>query len=197
MEQIVRERIIESAAQLFAENGFGRVSLQDVASLAGIEPHEIFELFECEKDLYMVVLESLFNTYSNKMSDAFKDSNKPPENLEAFAKTMCDLHKQVPYLFTLYYRELLAPSEQFEPVVLKNIRHVAYLSDNNFAKGVQKEIFRHGINPAMATLMFAGMFHYYFLAKEQIKSLLPKTFDDEEFMVLALKVFLNGLHSET
>jgi AcrR family transcriptional regulator len=197
MQAIVRELIIESAAQLFAEKGCARVSLHDIAALSGVEPAVISELFGSESVLYGTVLETLFSHYAQVAGAAFAGGDKPLAKVGAFAQAFCNLHKQSPYLFTLFYRELLDPSIHFESIVLKNIRHVAYLSDSNFARGIQKDAFRRGVNPAVATMMFVGMFHYYFLAKEQIAgSLLPESVDDEEYIDLALKVFLNGLLKE-
>lgn len=194
MEKTIRERTIESASQLFAKKGFAGVSLQDIATLSEVEYSDIAALFGSEADLYGAVLEALFSQYEKKMSVALEGSSNPLDKVESFAMAFCDLHKQSPYLFTLFYRELLDPSVYFESIILKNIRHVAYLSDNNFAKGMQKEIFKHEVNPAIATMIFVGMFHYYFLAKDHLGgSLLPKEMNDEEYIVRALKVFLNGL----
>lgn len=198
MPKTINEHIIESAAQLFAEKGFAGVSMQEIVTLSEVEYVEISKHFNSISDLYGAVLESLFSLYAKSMGDAFEGSHNSLDKVENFAGAFYSLHKQMPHLFTLFYRELLDPSVYFESVVLKNIRHVAYLSDNNIAKGVQKKIFRHGVNPAIATMLFVGMFHYYFLAKEKIgRSLLPSEVSDEEYINLALKVFLSGLRKET
>jgi len=194
VKKTTQERIIESAAQLFAEKGFAGVSLQDIATLSEVEYAEISERFNTVAELYGAVLESLFSRYARSMSIAFEGSHSSLAKVESFATAICNLHKQSSHLFTLFYRELLDPSVYFESIVLKNVRHVAYLSDTNIAKGVQKGIFKNGVNPAIATMLFVGMFHYYFLAKEQIcGSLLPGGVSDEEYIALALKVFLSGL----
>ena len=113
--------------------------------------------------------------------------------VELFAEAMCEFHKEAPFFFPLFYRELLNPSSFFETIVLKNVRHVAYQSDNNIAKGIQKGMFRRGINPANATMVMVGMFHYFFLANRLIGSLLPENINDEEFFSQAMKVFMDGL----
>ena len=193
MEKTVREQILASATRLFADKGFAGVSLRDVAQTSGVDESELVKLFGNEEKLYEAVLEPQFSHYATSLGVAFEGSDRPVTKVELFARAFCDLHKQVPYFFPLFYRELLNPSLYFESIVMKNIRHVAYMSDNNFAKGIQKGSFSHGVNPANATMIMVGMFHYFILANRLVGSLLPENINDEEFFSQALKVFLNGL----
>jgi len=193
MDKTVHEQILDSATRLFAEKGFAGVSLQDVAETSGVEEGELVKLFGSGEKLYEAVLELLFSLYSTRLGAPFEGNDRPVTKVELFARAMCDFHKEAPYFFPLFYRELLTPSPCFESTILKNIRHVAYMSDNNIAKGIQKGSFRHGVNPANATMVMVGMFHYYFLANRIVGSLLPGNTTDEEFFSQALKVFLNGL----
>lgn len=193
MEKSAREQIVGTATKLFAEKGLAGVSLQDIADAAGISISATSELFTNMEKLYEVVLETQFSNYAARMDAVFEGGDLPPTKIELFARAMCDIHKQSPHFFPLFYRELLNPSPYFEPIVQKNIRHVAYLADNNIAKGIQKGTFKRGINPANATMLLAGMLHYYFLASRLAGSLLPESANDEEYISQALNVFLAGL----
>src|SRR6185369_1851663 len=193
MEKTVSEQILDTATRLFAEKGLAGVSLQDVEETSGVEENELVRLFGGRENLYETVLEAQFSHYTVCLGAAFEGSEGPVTRVELFARAMCDFHKQAPFFFPLFYRELLNPYPCFESIVLKNIRHVAYQSDNNIAKGIQKGVFRHGVNPANATMVMVGMFHYFFLANRLVGSLLPENATDEEFFSQAMKVFLNGL----
>ncbi len=193
MGKTVHEQVLDSAAILFAEDGYAGVSFQRIAAASGVEYSEIGRLFGSEDKIYEELLESLFSQYSLRMSAVLEGSDLPVVKVESFARALCAFHKDVPNFFPLYYRELLKPSPFFESIVLKNIRHVAYQSDNNIARGIQKGTFRYGINPANATLLLAGMFHYFFLASRIAKSLLPESINDEDFITQALDLYLNGL----
>jgi len=135
VKKSIPEHIIEIAAQLFAEKGFAGVSLQEIATIAEVEYADISQRFKSISEIYGAVLESLFELYARSMSVAFEGSHNSLDNVESFARAFCTLHKQSPHLFKLFYRELLDPSVYFESIVLKNVRHVAYLSDTNIAKG--------------------------------------------------------------
>lgn len=193
MEKAVHEQILDSATRLFAAKGFWGVSLPDVAEEVGVDEGELVNLFGSGDKLYEAVLESQFSRYNVSLGAVFEGSNSPLNKVELFSKAMCDFHDQAPYFFPLFYRELLNPSSFFESIVLKNIRHVAYQSDNNIAKGIQKGMFRYGVNPANATMIMVGMFHYFFLANRLVGSLLPENINKEEFFSQALNVFLNGV----
>lgn len=193
MVKATREQVLAVAIKLFAEKGLASVSLQEVANAAEVNISAVFELFTSVKKLYEDVLETQFSHYADRMDAVFEGDELPPEKIELFAKAMCDLHKQAPYFFPLFYRELLNPSPFFEPIVKKKIQHVAYLSDNNIAKAIQKGVFKRGLNPANATMFLAGMLHYYFLASRLTGSLLPDPANDEEYLAQALKVYLSGL----
>jgi len=196
MKIAVQEQILDAATRLFAEKGYATVSLQDVAAMSGVEESELTRLFGSVEKLYEAVLELQFSNYAASLGAPFDGSEGPVTKVELFATAMCEFHKQAPYFFPLFYRELLTPSPCFESIILKRIRRVAYMSDNNIAKGIQKGNFRHGVNPANATMVMVGMFHYYFLANCLVGSLLPENTTDEEFFSQAVKVFLNGLRKE-
>ena len=193
MENSTRERVRDIAAKLFAEKGLAGVSLQEIAQATGVDDAEVTKLFGSGEKLYEAVLETHFTLYATRMDAVFGGDEGPADKVELYAHAMCDLHKQAPHFFPLFYRELLNPSLFFEPIVKKKIQHVSYLSDNNIAKGIQKGQFKRGLNPANATMFLAGMFHYYYLARHLRGSLLPEPANEEEYLNQALKVFLTGL----
>ncbi len=193
MTQTTRKKILDTATRIFAEKGFAGCSLSGVARAAEVELPEVVALFPNESRLYEVVLETQFSLYTDRMESAFDNDELPARKVEPFAQAMYDVHRHSPCFFPLFYRELLTPSPFFETIVKRAIKHVAYLSDNNIAKGVQRGIFRRGVNPANATMVLAGMFHYYFLASRLAPSLLPEAGDDEEYFLQALKVFMEGM----
>jgi len=193
MDDVTRNKVLNTATKLFAEKGLAGVSLQETSDSASVDIAEITELFPTVAKLYEAVLESQFSLYVVRMDAVFDGNESPSDKVEQFAKAMCDVHKQAQYFFPLFYRELLNLSQFFEAIVKKNILHVAYLSDNNIVRGIQKGQFKRGVNPANATMFLAGMLHYYFLASRLAGSLLSEPANDEEYFTQALKVYLTGL----
>lgn len=193
MEKSTREKVLGLATKLFVEKGLAGVSVQEIADAAEIGGQEVTGLFGSVEKLYEIILKNQFSRYATGMDAIFAGEELPPKKIALFAEAICALHRDSPDFFPLFYRELLDPSPYFETIVVKNIQHVAYLSDNNIGKGIQKGHFKRGINPANATMLLVGMFHYFFLARRLAGSLLPEPANDEEYYLQAVEVFLNGL----
>jgi len=189
----MRDTILEKAAGLFAARGFCGISLDEIASAAAVNRGVLIELFCDEETLYEAVLEDQFGHYAAAMQAALEGNKLPAAKIQLFAQAFFDLHKQTPYFFPLFYRELLNPSRFFESIVKKNIRRVAYLSDNNIARGIQKGTFKYEIHPANATMLLVGMFHYHFLSQQLIDTLLPTHGNAEDYFQQALQIFLTGI----
>lgn len=196
MEQETRDRLFDVASRLFAEKGYGGVSFQDIAVAAGAEVAQLTELFDSIDILYEAVLAFHFGQYRTRMETALTGDDLPAVKIERMTVAICELRRQVPQLFPLFYRELLNPTRFFEPIVKQQIRHIAYLSDTNIARGMQKKTFKRGINPAHATMVLLGIFHYHFLAGPLLETLLPASTDYEAYRAEALTVFLSGLTRE-
>lgn len=189
-----RDLLLEAATKLFAAKGFSGVSFAEIAERAAVEPALLTELFGTVEALYGTVLEIQFGLYSARLEAALRGNYLPDQKIQRATEAICRLYRESPEFFTLFYRELLDPSRFIDPIVKKHIRHIAYLSDSNIAKGMQKETFKHGINPANATMIMLGMFHYHFLASRLHETLLPV--NNDEYCAQALKVFLTGIKQE-
>lgn len=57
MKNNIREQVIESAAQIFAENEFADVSLEHITAIARGNNAERVKLFSSEDKIYEAVLE--------------------------------------------------------------------------------------------------------------------------------------------
>lgn len=197
MDENVRDTILETAAGLFAAKGLHGVSLDEIAAAAAVDRSLLAAGFADAETLYEAVLEVQFGLYAAAMQAALAGNRQPETKIQLFAQAFFDLHQKAPHFFLLFYRELLNPSSFFEAIVKKNIRRVAYLSDNNIARGIQKGTFTYEIHPANATMLLVGMFHYHFLAHRLIDTLLPTHGSSEEYFRQALQIFLNGITRRT
>lgn len=197
MKNNTRDKIIEAAAMLIAHKGLYGFSIAKAAWAAEVDANVAAEFFPSDTNLYEAVLENQFSLYASKMEAVFDDDNaSPTEKVMRFAQAMCEVHQQAPHFFPIYYWELLNPSLYFQTIIEPRIRHVAYLSDNNIARGIQKGMFKHGLNPANMTMLLAGTLHYFFLATRLAPSLLPERGNDEEYFNQVLEVFMTGLKEQ-
>ena len=80
----VRERqLVELGEELFAERGFARVSMDELARRAGVTKPVIYELFESKEGLFRACLEGLALRLAEQIADAARAEESPEARLRA------------------------------------------------------------------------------------------------------------------
>lgn len=63
-----RQQILMAAARVFADRGFHRATVSDIAGEAGVGKGTIYEYFPSKKELFRQVVVHLFNSYSHYLT---------------------------------------------------------------------------------------------------------------------------------
>jgi AcrR family transcriptional regulator len=80
----VRERqLTELAEQLFAERGFARTSMDEVARRAGVTKPVVYELFESKDGLFRACVDRAIERMAVSVADAFRSETDPEARLRA------------------------------------------------------------------------------------------------------------------
>jgi AcrR family transcriptional regulator len=80
----VRERqLVELAEQLFAERGFARTSMEELARRAGVTKPVIYELFESKDGLFRVCVDRAIARMADSIVEAFRSETEPEARLRA------------------------------------------------------------------------------------------------------------------
>ncbi|MEA2064224.1 MAG: TetR/AcrR family transcriptional regulator, partial [Gemmatimonadota bacterium] len=91
-----KERIISSAARLFAENGFTGTSMDAVAEAAGIAKGALYRYFDGKKDLFMLVVDSIVEDFEN-FAVAFLEQTKDQnvfDSMRDYLAAVYELHER-------------------------------------------------------------------------------------------------------
>lgn len=75
-----KERILNAAIDLFAENGFGNVSVRDIAQRVGIRASSLYKHYESKED----ILNSIFHHFKEKILQ----TRLPEQDLNELLKSM-------------------------------------------------------------------------------------------------------------
>ena len=159
-ERLNRERrrhILEAAANVFAQKGYERATMREIALAAGISPGTIYLYFENKKDLLVnlpsLIAEPVMTEISGKMA-SFQEAESP-EELE---KVLTSLLHQAFALLTRN-RDILRVLASAIPVMDEETRE-AYLRATPLPMGVvigqifrllqEKGIFRSDADPQIA-----------------------------------------------
>jgi AcrR family transcriptional regulator len=80
----VRERqLVELGEQLFAERGFAKASMDELARRAGVTKPVIYDLFQSKEGLFRACLEGLALRLAEQIADAARAEDEPEARLRA------------------------------------------------------------------------------------------------------------------
>ncbi len=92
-----RERILNSAARLFAEQGFDSVSMPEIANASGITAGAIYKHFSSKADLLLEVVKGAIQSIPllAQATDGIKDARDLPVFAAAYTKPALKLLRQL------------------------------------------------------------------------------------------------------
>jgi AcrR family transcriptional regulator len=152
-----REAIVEAAERLFLERGFGAVSMDELASAAGVARRTLYNQFTSKEEIFRAMLLRVSAQLETALPPGIETQGDVEEVLRLVARMILALHKNPEYLGFL--RMVVADQRQFpwiaeefaavmEPQAERFTRYLAHLT----AMG----ILDCG-NPLLAAHQFMGM----------------------------------------
>ncbi len=106
-----RNAIVEAAAQLFLERGFGAVSMDELASAAGVARRTLYNQFASKEEIFREMLLRVSRDLERAFPPGIETQGDVEDVLRLVARLILDLHKNREYLGFL--RMVVADSRQF------------------------------------------------------------------------------------
>lgn len=119
MEQ-TRERLLNTAADMFSEQGYAGVSMREIARMMGITQAAIYHHFPSKDDLYVAAVTFVFEQQTLEISEQMSTIDGPAERLELMISAMLEAMEQDPRFRRIYLRELLEGNEQKLAAIAEN-----------------------------------------------------------------------------
>jgi len=113
-----KRSIIETAARLFAEQGFESTTTVQMSREAGVTEPLIYYHFTGKEDVFASILVSFFNRLFSKLDDIPKKTPTQFEKIERIISIHFEIGKEVPYETALAIRTC--------PGKLKDSAHICY-----------------------------------------------------------------------
>jgi TetR/AcrR family transcriptional regulator of autoinduction and epiphytic fitness len=132
-----REAIVEAAERLFLERGFGAVSMDELASAAGVARRTVYNQFTSKEEIFREMLLRVSAQLETALPPGIETQGDVEEVLRLVAHMILQLHKRPEYLGFL--RMVVADSRQFpwiaedfaavmEPQAERFTRYLAHLT---------------------------------------------------------------------
>ena len=152
-----REAIVAAAERLFLERGFGAVSMDELAEVAGVARRTLYNQFASKEEIFREMLLKVSTQLEHAFPPGIETQGDVEDVLRQIAQMILKLHKQPDYLGFL--RMVVADARQFpwiaeefaavmDPLTERLIRYLAHLG----AIGVL-----HRGNLTLAAHQFMGM----------------------------------------
>lgn len=99
-----RKQIVAAATQLFADQGFYKTTIKDIAKKAGISPGLIYLYIREKDDLLLLVILDVIDAYARELPRAMEGVTHPLERLVRAVKAYCHIVDQNRAATVLAYR---------------------------------------------------------------------------------------------
>ena len=150
-----KERIITNAIQLFSKKGYAAASMDELASMCGLNKAMIFYYFKNKKGLYEAVLRQVLEEIQQTVIEENKAHKKPADELAGFIRTYAHFACTHPYLPALLLKELSDSGAVLPETLFRAMRRLYALFSDILKRGEEKGCF-HNVTPMIVYFMILG-----------------------------------------
>lgn len=162
--KVTKAKIIKNAMELFAKNGYGSTSTEEIAKACSINKALIFYYFKNKNGLYTAVMSHALESIYEAVIKAPKCCNSPIAQLEVFIKTYASYCAKNSYLPALILKELSNSGAYLPNMMFDGLRKLFSLLSNILKDGEESGIF-HNVIPMVVHFMIVGTLNLFITTK--------------------------------
>ena len=106
-----RSGILDVARSVFAEYGFKKVTMDDIAVKLGMTRSALYYYYKNKEDIFLEVINQEFQLYDAGMNEAIESEDSPEKKLVALASNSIKLRKKFVNMYKLTFEDMLAHYE--------------------------------------------------------------------------------------
>jgi AcrR family transcriptional regulator len=183
---MLREKILRSAIDLFAERGFDHVLIDEVAAKAGVGKGSVYRQFSSKEELYTVAVIEGYVDLRNRIAAALENAESMPDAVTMIVRQI------VSYFWNrLDFFELLRNPAKLPPAYESQYRKerekLARVISQVFARGASGGLIRDNLDPQLLVESLLGMIRGIQRFGRGASSL-----SQEEVIRTVVDVFLDG-----
>lgn len=152
-----KDSILEAAEKIFAQKGFAKAQISEIARLANVADGTIYEYFKNKEDLLLSIPEKRFSEQMEKLSDGFS-TKKPLRKLRRMIRDHFALHLNNRDFLKVFLVNILLNNRFYKSEAYGNYKRYLDLIDGIIEEGKAEKSFRQDINPQIFKSMFLGTF---------------------------------------
>lgn len=157
-------RIIDAAADLFAERGFAGTSMRDIAALFDLNPGSLYVYIGSKEQLLKSIVDYVLDSLVRSMTEVESHSTDPVSALKLVARGELSVHAKQPNWYAVYEREHRNLRGEGLISVLAGRRDLDLRVQKLLLQGEQQGIFREmstagGLGLGIASAAFINNLH--------------------------------------
>lgn len=162
---VMQDRIVEAAAQLFSRRGFSGTSTREIARLAAVNETSIFRHFPRKQDLFWTALQSRMQRLRvrKELMIELAGNGKPERVFRLLAEFLVHASTYQPDTIRLMYFALMEVGPDAEHLYREKLGPTFRAVHDYMARAMQNNLLR-SMDPALATVAFTSSI----LAYEQL-----------------------------
>lgn len=184
-----RERIINSAKKLFAEQGFQKTTIADISRQAGISEAALYEYFQGKEDLLLTIPDLWVSALQRDIEEQLFGVKGAANRLRKFLWWYLRRIEQAPLDAKIVYLFLKTNANFLTTPVYANVRKFyAHLLDI-FEEGRSSGELRPDLNPHLARDLFVGTVEHV-ITRWLLKEMRHSVYDNlDELFEMMLRAF--------
>jgi len=188
-----KEQIVDMGRELFAEVGFEKMRVKDLANKCGITEPAVYKYFASKDEIYEAVLESIKRKAS---VESFLKSLESEDDLEKILFKMAD-NIMLLYSNDKYSIRLLLYSSLEGHARAKKVYNAIRIPYIDFLSGKISELMEKGkvkqVNPIITARCFVGMVFDCSMNYNLWKGMSGKVFKPKETIINDIPIYVRGL----
>ena len=152
------DRILRAAESVFAENGFHKTKVSDIAKLAGVGEGTVYEYYGTKEELLLAIPERHFNTYSDGLNEIFQIQD-PLKKLRRYIKYYFSLFSTKRDFLRVFLIQIQLSRGFYGSKAFKAFEQFFNFADPIVEEGKAQGVFRQDANARLFRYLFIGTFN--------------------------------------
>ncbi|UCD05442.1 MAG: TetR/AcrR family transcriptional regulator [candidate division WOR-3 bacterium] len=177
-DSITRDKIIKNALQMFAQKGFFKTTVDDIAGATGVAKGTVYLYFKDKQDLYIATMDEHFNSALALLAETENMPGTPSEKMHRITNEFINyiMHLRTNYMpFTFENLNLTGKTlKKINTTVQPKVSAMIEIISRIIQDGIDKQEFRE-VDPRLAAFHFlstirAIFFSSYYLTNNAINT---------------------------
>jgi AcrR family transcriptional regulator len=158
--RLTQKAIVEVAAQLFAERGFGATSLNDIAEALGVTKVALYYHVKNKEEILRLIYLTVLNVVEGPLSRIAVADLTPADKLRQAIEHHIEITANASPAVTVFYHEQAHLTGPFAREIILREKDYERYFEQIIAEGLEQGAFKSGFDPKIITFGLLGMCHW-------------------------------------